>query len=112
MTHIRRGACPTTHKRMFVTRADAKHNITTNHLKDVTAFKCADCKYFHVGGWHGVKDRAAHRGETIPDTMTITEACRRLDVSPQFLGRLIDAGRITTYNGNPATTDIERIEKI
>lgn len=110
--HIRRGACPTTHKRMFVTKSDAKHNIVINHLKDVAAFKCGDCGYFHVGGWHGSKDRSVHRGETAPDTMPMLEACRLLDVSVAFIKKLEGAERVRTFRGNPYRIDIERISKL
>jgi hypothetical protein len=60
--HVRRGACATTGKRCFDTRADAKHNNRQSHLK-LSVYKCRDCGFFHQGGWHGTKDRAAHRGE-------------------------------------------------
>ena len=81
-------------------------------MRDVTVFKCADCGYFHQGGWHGSKDRSVHRGETVPDTITIAEACRLLDVTPGFIARLINADRVQTFRGNPYRTDIERIAKL
>lgn len=110
--HIRRGACATTNKRCWLTRAEAKKSVRNYHVQDVTVYKCGHCTYFHVGGWHGSKDRAAHRGETTPDTMTIADACRLLNVTPGFITRLINTDRVQTFRGNPYRTDIERIAKL
>ncbi|WNM64562.1 hypothetical protein SEA_MIDNIGHTRAIN_75 [Arthrobacter phage MidnightRain] len=107
--HKRHGACPTSQKRCFPTRADAKRNLRLHHLKDVTVYKCQDCGYFHQGGWHGTKDRAAHRSDAGIGTMTIEQACRELAVSPTFIERLIESGKVRAENGAPYRADIERI---
>lgn len=110
--HIRRGACPTTSKRIYITRAEAKKDMRRGHMKDVTVYKCDGCGQFHVGGWHGEKDRSVHRGETEPDTMPLSEACRVLDVSAAFIQRLVVVGKIRTYAGELCRVDVERIISI
>ena len=108
--HIRRGACPSTGKRCFTTRDAAKHNMRINNLK-LAVFKC-ECGYFHQGGWQGLKDRAAHRGEIPSDAMTLADAARELNVSPAFITRLIESGKIRADSGMPNRFDIERLTKI
>lgn len=110
--HIRRGACTATGKRIYITRADAKQNMRRSHLKDLAVYKCGDCGYFHQGGWHGSKDRAVHRGENPPDTISIAEASGILGVSITFIHRLIDTGKIRTFGGDPIRADIERLTTI
>lgn len=107
--HQRRGACSGTGKRCFDTRALAKQNLRRNHLPDLSVYKCDDCGYFHLGGWHGTKDRAAHRGEIQPETMPVSEAGRTLNVSSAFIERLIETGKIRATNGQPFRADIERL---
>lgn len=109
--HIRRGACASTGKRCFVTRDAAKHNVRINNLK-LAVFKCGACGYFHQGGWQGNKDRAAHRGELPPETMTPSEAARELNVSIEFIARLVESGKIRSVNGLPNRLDIDRLTKV
>jgi len=108
--HIRRGACSITGKRCFDTRTQAKHNLRQTNLK-LGVYKC-ECGYFHQGGWHGNKDRAAHRGEIPADAMTADDAARALNVSPSFISRLIESGKVRSENGLPNRTDIDRLSQI
>lgn len=105
----RRGACPTTGKVCYPDRAAAKAHRNRTHMPEVAAFKCRDCGFFHLGGWHGTKDRAAHRGEIPPEAMTVSDACRALDVSEPFMERLIESGKVRSSDGHPFRADIERL---
>lgn len=107
--HQRRGNCVSSGKRCYPTRAEAKKNLRRSHLQDVSVYKCYDCGYFHQGGWHGVKYRALHRGETDQCTMTIIHASQALTVSPEFIRRLIESGKVRSENGLPYRADIEKL---
>jgi hypothetical protein len=109
--HVRRGACATTGKRCFDTRTDAKHSIRQSHLK-LAVNKCRDCGYFHQGGWHGTKDRAAHRGEIPSETITVADAARALNVTTAFVARLVESGKIRSENGLPNRGDIDRLTQL
>ncbi|VXB23593.1 hypothetical protein [Citricoccus sp. K5] len=96
----RRGNCPTTGKRMFSTRGEAKRYRDRKHW-DTAVFKCGDCGgYFHIGGWQGVKDRAAHRelhggGRSMVGVdISVRMAAEELNVTPEFLGQLIEDGKL------------------
>lgn len=104
----RRGACPTTSKVCYIDRATAKRTIQKNHMPRVAAYKCGDCGFFHIGGWHGVKDRSAHSAGSV-GTMPIETACKLLGVSVEFIERLIEAGKVGSEDGLPYRADIERI---
>lgn len=58
---VRRGACPTSHKVCYHNRAAAKQHVRRANMAEVSVYKCDDCQFFHIGGWGGLKDRAAHR---------------------------------------------------
>ncbi len=119
----RRGNCPTTGKRMFSTRGEAKRYRDRKHW-DTAVFKCEDCGgYFHIGGWQGVKDRAAHRelhggGRSMVGVdMSVRMAAEELNVTPEFLGQLIEDGAIKTITGDRGqsrvpTTEVERLKKL
>lgn len=109
--HVRRGACASTGKRCFTTRDAAKHNLRVTNLK-LAVYKCYECGYFHQGGWQGNKDRAAHRGEMPTDTITPYEAAHALNVSPSFITRLVESGKIRSENGMPNRLDIDRLTKV
>lgn len=105
----RRGACTATGKVCYPDRAAAKAHKKRSNMPGVAAYKCRDCGFFHLGGWHGTKDRAAHRGEILPEAMTVTDAAHALDVSAQFIERLIEAGKVRASDGHPFRLDIERL---
>lgn len=101
--------CQVTGKRGFETRALARRSRRDSHFHDVSVYVCESCGLFHVGGWHGVKDRAVHRGITEETTIPIIEAAHELGVSSDFIRRLITANKIRHRDGQPYRTDIERI---
>ena len=101
--------CPTTGKRGFETRAQARRSRRDSHFQDVSVYVCEECRLFHVGGWHGVKDRSAHRHETEETTIPIIDAARELGVSSDFIRRLITADKVRHRDGQPYRADIERL---
>ena len=101
--------CPTTGKRGFETRALARRSRRDSHFQDVSVYPCESCGLFHVGGWHGTKDRAAHRHETEETTIPIIDAARLLNVSSDFIRRLITADKVRHRDGQPYRADIERL---
>ena len=101
--------CQVTGKRGFETRALARRSRRESHFQDVSVYVCDHCQLFHVGGWHGVKDRSAHRGITEEATIPIIEAARELGVSNDFIRRLITADKVRHRDGQPYRADIERI---
>lgn len=105
----RHGACPTSSKVCYPDRAAAKNHIRRACMQNVAAYKCDDCGFFHIGGWHGTKDRAAHRSDTGIGTMPIEQASRELAVSQEFISRLIESGKVRSENGAPYRADIEKI---
>jgi hypothetical protein len=105
---VRRGACPTTQKVCYHNRAAAKQHVRRANMAEVSVYKCPDCGFFHIGGWGGRKDRAAHRGH-VNSTMTKAEASNELDVSQEFIQRLIDSRKVRSENGQPYRQDIQRI---
>lgn len=107
--HLHHSTCLTTGKRSYNTKATAKRAMRDSHFDDVSVYRCEECNNFHVGGWHGTKDRSAHRGTIAKPTMTATEASRYLHVSAEFIDRLIDSGKIRHEEGEPYRADIERI---
>lgn len=101
--------CQTTGKLGFETRALARRSRRDSHYPDVSVYSCESCGLFHVGGWHGVKDRAAHRGVIESPTMTTLEASQYLQVSTAFIARLVESGKVRQENGQPYRADIERL---
>lgn len=101
--------CAVTGKRGYATKAEAKRSKRDSHFRDVSVHQCADCPNWHVGGWHGTKDRAAHRHETDEPTVPIIEAAHLLNVSSDFIRRLITADKVRHRDGQPYRADIERI---
>lgn len=82
-------------------------------MQDVSVYKCDDCPYFHIGGWHGYKDRSQHRemhGEqAAPVDMPIPHAANFLRVSEDIVHRMISAGKIRGTHTHANHTDIQRI---
>mgnify|MGYP003604751504 CR=1 FL=1 len=107
----RHGNCPTSGKRMYESRAEAKHNLRQSRLK-LSVYRCDGCGWFHQGGWHGVVDRAAHRGETTVETYSITNAAHCLSVSHDFITRLVTSGKVRSIDGQPYRADIDRLAKL
>lgn len=117
----RRGNCPSTGKRMFSTRGDAKRFIARHHW-NAAAFKCDTCGAFHMGGWQGVKDRAVHReihtgGAVDAIDISVRMAAEELCVSVELLGQLLDNGKINArLNGSGKwripTTEIQRLKTL
>lgn len=105
----RRGACSSTGKVCYPNRSAAKDHRRRAKMLDVSAYKCGDCGFFHLGGWHGIKDRAAHRSDTGVWTMTVEQAAATLAVSPEFIARLIESEKVRSHDGAPYREDIERI---
>lgn len=101
--------CTVTGKRGYYTKALAKRAMRDSHHHDVSVYACELCRQWHVGGWHGLKDRSAHRHETEETTIPITEAARLLNVSSDFIRRLITANKVRHRDGQPYRADIERI---
>lgn len=110
---IRRGNCPTSSKTCYLSRKAAKLVIKTRHMDGVNVYSCTDCGFFHIGGWHGVKDRAAHRehhGEVERDTcIPIAHAARLLRVSESMIIRLVDAGKVRGTEERVERIDIDRL---
>lgn len=111
---VRRGNCAVTGKVCFTSRAKAKEVIRNKHMVGVSTFLCESCSYFHVGGWHGTKDRLAHRemhGATGDTTaMPIDHAARFLGVSVDIVHRMIQAGKVRGTDTRVDSTDISRIK--
>lgn len=101
--------CQVTGKRGFETRALARRSRRDSHYPDVSVYSCESCGLFHVGGWHGVKDRAAHRKQADELTIPIIDAARELNVPSDFIRRLITAEKIRHRDGKPYRADIERL---
>lgn len=110
---VRRGNCPASGKSCFTERKYAKKVAHDKHMQDVSVYKCDDCPYFHIGGWHGSKDRSQHRelhGQvSVALDMPIIHAARFLRVSEDIVYRMIDAGKIRGTDTHANTTDIHRI---
>lgn len=109
---IHLGTCAVTGKLGFDTRAKARQSRRASHFHDVSVYTCEHCNLFHVGGWHGVKDRAYHRHETDEVIMTVRDAMAALDVSADFIQMLMQTGKVRHDAGQPYQADIERISSM
>lgn len=99
--HPTAGTCPVTGKIKYINRKEAKRVIRTRAYRDVSVYACPDCNHIHIGGWHGVKDRALHREKhacepcgtnTDEPHITVEDAAAELGVSTEAIHRVIAAG--------------------
>lgn len=58
VTHV--GYCPTTHKRCYVTKRDARIIRRRMGVPGLSVFRCTSCPYWHLGH-HGDLSHEEHR---------------------------------------------------
>lgn len=105
----RKGGCPTTGKRQFWSRKEAKEFMRRHHYKNHQAYKCDGCRFFHVGGEHSEQSRIAHR-EGI-GTTPINDAARMLAVKPSVIHLIIQSGKARGNNTSIRTEDLTRLKE-
>ncbi|WP_102157689.1 hypothetical protein [Zhihengliuella halotolerans] len=92
------GICMDTGKLKYVSRKEAKRVVRLKGWRDMSVYACPDCSHIHIGGWHGVKDRIAHRelhgtDRVEPEPQVpIEDAAAELGVSTDAIRRAIAVG--------------------
>lgn len=105
--HARRGGCPATGKAQYWSRREAKDAIKRHHHKNMMAYKCDSCRFFHVGGRHGETSRIAHREGL--HTTPIPDAARMLGVTQTVVRLIITSGKARGNDTSIHTDDLNQL---
>ena len=90
------GRCEDTGKIKYASRADAKKvRERMPEFKSNRPYLCDSCGAHHLGRAHGTQSREEHRaGHVAGSEISVRMAAEDLCVTTDFLGQLLDAGKI------------------
>lgn len=92
------GTCPTTGKRMFLTRAAAKRKKRMLGDRALHVFRCTTCDHFHLGHQYG-QPRDYHRDLHTPERRNPPVTTNQTNNTHRARGRCESCGALITADG-------------